>query len=133
MGGPDATADADCKIVQWPGAQQFPSYGLAIAGMPSGIACNLKNDWVVGGGVVPYECTEGCVSNGANSTTGQNGATIQAPPPKPFAVLGDDFLCLQAGGPDNQVCLPPMKCMWPASSRLYPGSFGRQAADIRIR
>ena len=115
IGGPNAVSNADCKIVQFPGAQQFPKYHLTLNGLPSGIACGLQNAWNIGGTAVPFDCGNDCtpgavVSSGANSTTGGNGAVVDAPPATPFVIpSGNDYVCLQDGTASDDFCLPPLK------------------------
>ena len=116
IGGPNAVSNANCKIVQLPGAQEFPKYNLTINGMPSGIACGLQDAWNIGGTAVPFNCGNDCtpgsiVSSGGNSTTGGNGAVVDAPPAKPFAIpaKGNEYLCLEDGTSADAFCLPPLK------------------------
>lgn len=138
IGGPNAVSNADCKIVQFPGAQQFPKYNLTLNGLPSGIACGLQNAWNIGGTAVPFDCGNDCtpgavVSSGENSTTGGNGAVVDAPPATPFVIpSGNDYVCLQDGTATDDFCLPPLKYdsqggkafdIWKVKSANIPAGF----------
>ena len=90
----------DCKLLAYPGAEDFVTYNLSLTGTPSAIACGLSADSNGTGVSVPVG------SANTTSTDGQGGAVVPAPSPTPFAALSPkDYTCLSYT--DASLCLPP--------------------------
>ncbi len=106
------TPNGDCKIVTYPGDQYFPDYNLTMNGLPDAITCGLTAALNVSGTALPVDGdTNGkaptVVSNGSESTNGENGAFVAPPPQAPFKTLDPkDYTCIAAGR-DSPFCLPP--------------------------
>lgn len=112
MGAPNAVKEANCKLVQFDGTQEFADYGIGLDGMPAGIACGLTPDSKLPGG---QEWTG--VSDGNQATNGLNQPVDGPEKAMDFKVLGDKYFCLFKGdGPGDKVCLPPFKSMYPATT-----------------
>ena len=92
--------NGDCKIVVYPEQQSFPDYNMTILGSASAIACGLNAGSKLDGTTI-------AVSNGSDSTSGQNGAFVGAPAQKPFApITKDQAVCIGFSNTQNTLCLP---------------------------
>ena len=86
----------DCKLIAQPGDAFFPSYNIAVNGLPSSITCGLNATVQVQGTTVSI----------GNLTDGE-GAYVAPPPATPFAMLSSEaYVCL-IHGKDVPFCLPP--------------------------
>lgn len=116
----------DCKLLAYPGDQYFPSHNFTISGLPDAIACGLTSALNISGVAVPLNTSLGSdlppptvVSNGTDSTNGQNGAYIAPPPPSPFQpLLSSSYACLAVSPTSPAVCLPPGTYTPPHTSSL---------------
>ena len=91
--------NGDCKIVVFPETQAYPDYNMTITGAAASIACGLNPSTNVNGTVMT-------VSSGNTSTSGQNGASVPAPPSTPFApITKDEAVCLGFSNTANTLCL----------------------------
>ena len=113
----------DCKLLAFPGTQDFPTYDLHLTGTPCSIACGLTgkneeegvtlgpNDG--GGSGSPTNPDGGSTTTGSaaptptpTSTDGQGGAVVPAPAKSPFKSLSpNDYTCITYNG--GFLCLPP--------------------------
>jgi hypothetical protein len=99
--------NGDCKLVTYPGSQYFESYNVTLTGLPSAIACGLNNLVNLDGTEVPINGDQPGGTDGSQSTDGQGGAVVKAPPPAPFKSLAQtDYACIFHGS-DQPFCLPP--------------------------
>ena len=110
--------NGDCKIVVYPEQQSFPDYGMTILGSASAIACGLNAGSTLVGDTIPVgsvttlapsSATTGAVpvSDGSQSTNGENGAFVAAPPEAPFAPINStQAVCIGFSNTANDLCLP---------------------------
>ena len=118
----------DCKIVVYPEEQSFPNYGLIILGSASAIACGLNVASTLTGNIIPpdgdtttsspttatvaptttpFSNSTVPISSGSQSTNGENGAFVAAPPAQPFApITSSDAVCIGFSNTQNTLCLP---------------------------
>lgn len=101
----------DCKLISnAANSLNVPDYNMTITGQPVAIACGLTASQSIGGTVLPLEPTNNPpitnISSGANSTDGQNGHQIAAPPPTPFQspLNASTAVCLSGAG--GGLCVP---------------------------
>lgn len=104
--------NGDCKLMAYPGTEEYDTYGVSITGLPSAIACGLSADSADGDGV-SLPIGAGTTSNtttpdNTTSTDGQGGAYVPAPPAAPFADLSpNDYACISSTTSHASLCLPP--------------------------
>ena len=108
--------NGDCKIVVYPQDQSFPMYGMDIIGSASAIACGLNSGSTLQGTAIPVgnattppvpSTSTVSVSNGSQSTNGENGAFVAAPPAQPFApITNSQAVCIGFSNTANDLCLP---------------------------
>lgn len=104
--------NGDCKILAYPGDQFFPSYNITLSGLPSAIACGLNSAINVSGIALPIAGDDNglptsIVSNGSQSTNGENIAYVAPPPKTPFQPLNSSsgYPCISVGT-NPPICLP---------------------------
>ena len=105
--------NGDCKLVAYPGDQNFPDYGIKINGLPYAIACGLTASINIDGTAVPIDPgnknNPQLGSTGDQSTDGQGGSYVAPPPAAPFKPLDPkDYPCFYNSG-GSQFCVPAGK------------------------
>lgn len=116
--------NGDCKLVTFPGAQDFPAYNLSVTGLPSAISCNVSASLNVSGVAFAADSNGqvdlsgnghssngqnvSLVSPGASSSDGATGDSRAPPLQTGFLPIfnASTSVCL-ADSKNNQLCLPP--------------------------
>ena len=99
--------NGDCKLVAFPGSQYFETYNVTLTGLPSAITCGLNKLVNLDGTEVPLIGDQPGGTDGSQSTDGQGGAVVNAPPPAPFSSLAQTGYACIFHGSDLPFCLTP--------------------------